>query len=266
MTQFGFGSYNLRNGGLDNGSDKRLLRQLAMLADLDADCWAFQECKGWRGEYQDYRVFHLAERVLRLRGFLVPSAHHGCDLALFVREPASLQVVRERHERGTQYWHAVARLEVEADEIPGPLYLVSAHLAPSSPVIRLAEAEAFALLAKDGPVIAGGDWNAVPAADPDPPADGADPGHARRKLDRAAARAIEEAGFTDVAAHLGNPAPTVGHTGPDKLAYRCDRIYTTLRAEAITGYQVVTEDDPASDHRPVIAAFRLTGQDSLEDS
>jgi len=72
----------------------------------------------------------------------------------------------------------------------GPLDLVSAHLAPSSPAQRLIEAEALALIAKDNQVIAGGDWNAVPAADPDPPVDGADPGHARRKLDRAAAQAI----------------------------------------------------------------------------
>ena len=265
MTQFTFGTYNLLNGGLDDGSDKRLLRQLTLLADVDADCWALQESKGWRGESADYRVFHLAERVLRMRGFLVPSAHHGCDLALFVRESAGLRVIRQRHEQGPPYWHAVARLEVEADGIPGPLYLISAHLAPSSPVIRLAEAEAFALLAKDGPVIAGGDWNAVPAADPDPPADGAGPGHVRRKLDRTAARAIEEAGFTDVAAYLGDPAPTVGHIGPDRLAYRCDRIYTTLPPATITGYQVVTEDEPASDHRPVIATFRLPGLARLEE-
>ena len=45
----------------------------------------------------------------------------------------------------------VACLIIEADGMPGPLHLVSAHLAPSSPAIRLAEAEALALLAKDGP-------------------------------------------------------------------------------------------------------------------
>ncbi len=265
MTQFTFGTYNLLNGGLDDGSDKRLLRQLTLLAGVGADCWAFQESKGWRGESADYRVLHLAERVLRMRGFLVPSAHHGCDLALFVRESPGLRVIRQRHEQGPPYWHAAARLVVEADAIPGPLNLISAHLAPSSPAIRLAEAEALALLAKDGPVIAGGDWNAVPAADPDPPADGADPGHVRRKLDRTAARAIEEAGFTDVAAYLGDPAPTVGHIGPDRLAYRCDRIYTTLPPATITGYQVVTEDEPASDHRPVIATFGLPGLARLEE-
>ena len=264
MTEFTCGSYNVLNGGLDDGSDKRLLRQLAMLADAGADCWAFQEAKGWRGEHADYRLFHLAERVLRMRGFLVRSAHHGCDLALFIRESAGIRVIRQRHEQGLPYWHGVARLEVEADGMPGPLYLVSAHLAPSSPIIRLAEAEAFALLAKDGPVIADGDWNAVPATDPDPPTAGATPGHTRRKLDRAAARAIEEAGFTDVAAHLGDLAATVGYLGPDKLAYRCDRIYTTLPAGTITGYQVITEDQPASDHRPVIATFRLPSQDLPE--
>jgi len=43
------------------------------------------------------------------------------------------------------------------------------------------------------------------------------------------------------------------------------RIYTTLPAEAITGYQVVTEDKPASDHRPVIATFRLPGRNRLEE-
>jgi endonuclease/exonuclease/phosphatase family metal-dependent hydrolase len=264
MTQFTFGTYNL-HGGLDDGSGKRLLRQLALLAEAGADCRALQECKGWRGESADYRIFHLAEQALRMRGFLVPSAHHGCDLGLFVREPPGLRVIRQRHEQGPPYWHAVARLEAEAGGIPGRLSLISAHLAPSSPAIRVAEAEAFALLAKDGPVIAGGDWNAVPAADPDPPAYGASPGQARRKLDRGAARAIGEAGFTDVAACLGNLAPTVGHAGPDTLAYRCDRVYTTLPAASITGYQVLTEDEPASGHRPVIATFRLPGQDQAEE-
>lgn len=124
-----------------------------------------------------------------------------------------------RHEQGPPYWHAVARVTVEVTGF-GPLHLVSAHLAPSSPTQRLIEAEALTLIAKDGWVIAGGDWNAVPAADPDPPLGGVDTGHARRKLDRAAAQAIEEAGFTDVAAHLGDTTPTVGHFGPDKLAQR----------------------------------------------
>lgn len=254
MTEFAYGSYNLGNGGIDDGDDTRLRRQLAMLAGTGADAWALQECKGFSAS--GFRALFLAEQVLDMRAFLVPSGHHGCDLAVLVAETASLLVTGVRHEQGPPYWHAVARVSVQVRGF-GPLHLASAHLAPSSPVQRLAEAESLALIARDSPVIAGGDWNAMPAADPDPPLDHIDPGHARRKLDRSAARAIEEAGFTDIAAHLGNQAPTAGHAGPGKLAYRCDRIYTTLPATAITGYEVVTEDRPASDHRPVLARFSL---------
>ena len=47
-----------------------------------------------------------------------------------------------------------------------------------------------------------------------------------------------------MAAHLGDLRPTVGHvSGP---RYRRDRVYTTLPAEAIASYQVVTEYEPAS--------------------
>lgn len=253
MREFTFGSYSLLNGGLDDGRDDRLRHQLTLLADLGADTWAFQDCSGWRAA--GGRALFTAEGILGMRGFLVPSSHHGCDLALFVRESSGLRVLAERHEMGNPYWHAVARLVVEAPWPGCLLHLVSAHLAPSSPVIRLAEAEALALIAKDGLVIAGGGWSAMPAVDPEPPLDGIDPGRARRTLDRSAAYAIEEAGFIDVAAHLRDLRPTVGHVSG--LRYRCDRVYTTLPAGAIVSYQVVTEYEPASDHRPIVATFDL---------
>jgi hypothetical protein len=133
---------------------------------------------------------------------------------------------------------------------------VSADLAPSSPWIRRAEAEALALIAQDGLVIAGGDWKAMPTTDPEPAVnDGIDPGRARRELDRSAAYALEEAGFIDTAAHIGDLRPTVGHVSG--LRYRRDRVYTTLPSEAIVSYQVVTEYEPASSHRPVMATFDL---------
>ncbi len=259
---FTFGSYNLLAGGFDDGRDDRLRHQLVLLADLGADAWASQECTGWRAA--GCRVLYHAEHILGLRGFLVPSSHHGCDLAMFVRKSAGLRVIAEQHELGHPYWHAIACLIVETAWPGSSLHLVSAHLAPSSPSIRLAEAEALALIAKDGPVIAGGDWNAVPATDPEPPLDGADPGQARRKLDRSAARTLEETGFIDVAAHLGDLRPTVGHASG--LSYRCDRVYTTLPAEAIVSYQVVTEYEPASDHRPVVATFNLDAVNKAPES
>jgi len=251
VRSFTFGSYNWQ-GGSGDGEDGRLTRQLALLSDVRADAWAFQGCSGWRD--CGGRTLFLAEQILGLRGFLAPSSRPGGDLAVFVREPG-LRVTAERHEHGYPFWHSVARLAV-ATPWPGTsFHLVSADLAPASPVIRLAEAEALAVIAGDGLVIAGGSWNALPADDPEPSLDGAGPGHGRRVLDRSAAGALEETGFADVAAYLGDLRPTVGHSGG--LRYRCDRIYSTFPVKSIVSYEVIEEYEPVSGHRPVVAAFNL---------
>ena len=253
MRAFTVGSYNWRGGGFDDGQDGRLTRQLVLLADVRADAWVFQGCSGW-GDCGGRALF-LAEQILGLRGFLAPSPHSGGDLAVFVREPAGLRVMAERHERGYPFWHGLARLAV-ATSWPGTTFhLVSADLAPASPVIRLAEAEALAVIAGDGLVIAGGCWNALSAGDPEPSLDGSGPGHGRRVLDRSAAWAIEESGFVDVAGYLGDLRPTVGHSGG--LRYRCDRVYSTFPVSAIVSYEVIEEYEPVSGHRPVVAAFNL---------
>ena len=48
MKQIVFGSYNFELGGLDNGNDARLRRQLAKLKKIKAGAWAFQECSNWQ--------------------------------------------------------------------------------------------------------------------------------------------------------------------------------------------------------------------------
>lgn len=247
-----FVTWNIRSGGIDDGRDERLRRQMELLAGLGPSVVALQECKNW--DLPNFRAFHLAERLLGLRGYLGRSAHHGCHLAVFIRESAGLRVTEQRHEHGDPWWHGVACVVVEAAGLPRPLQLSSCHLAPASPARRLAEAESFALIQDRGLLIAGGDWNALPAGDPEPQSPAA--GRWRRKLDRGAAEALEETGLLDVGAHAGDTTPTVGHA--DGLAYRCDRIYTTLPARAITGYQVITAAGTDSDHRPVLAGFDLT--------
>jgi endonuclease/exonuclease/phosphatase family metal-dependent hydrolase len=252
VREFTFGSYNLRAGGFDCGRDDRLRHQLAVLTEVGADAWAFQECTGWRASGS--QAIFTAERILGMRGFVAPS-HHGRDVAVFVRESAGLRIVAEQHEQGHPYWHAAAHLVIATPWPGGSVHLVSAHLAPS-PSIQLGEAEALALIANDGWVIAGGDWHAMPATDPEPPIDGIDPSEARRALNRSAAFALEEAGFIDVGAHLDDLRPTAGHVSG--LHYRRDRVYTTLPTAAFMNYQVVTEYEPASDHRPVVATFDIT--------
>lgn len=246
-----FATWNIKGGGTDAGDDARLRRQMALLAGLVPSVAAIQECKDW--DLGNFRTFHLAERLLGMRGFLAPSAHHGCHLAVFIREDAGLRVTEQRHEHGNEWWHGVACVLVEAEGFPQPLQLASCHLAPSSSARRLAEAEAFALIAERGLLIAGGDWNALPAGDPEPP--GPESGKRRRKLDRGPAEALEEIGLLDVGAHVRNTTPTVGHAS--KLAYRCDRVYTSMPAAAVAGYEVVTSADAESDHRLVVAEFDL---------
>lgn len=248
-------TWNLLEGGLDGGSDTRLRRQLRRLADGSPDVVLLQELTGF--DRDGYRLMHLAEVLLGgMRGFLALSPH-SCHLGVFIRESSGLRVIRQRHEQRMPYWHGVACVAVEADGF-GPLLLASAHLAPSSPAQRLIEAEAFKLIAETGPLIAAGDWNAIPARDPDPRASAENAEHVRRKLDRAPARALEASGLTDVAAHLGDRTPTVGHSAADRLEYRCDRYYTSIPDRAITGYRVIDDADGLSDHRPVTAAFDLT--------
>lgn len=241
------GTYNL-NGRV--GDDTRLHRQLRMLAILRLDVLGLQECKEWgQGELE------TAGRVLGMRGVLSKSNHHGCHLVTFVREPA-VQVVEEHHDQAPPWWHCLCY--VVANVHGQTMNLANVHLAPASPATRLAEAESLQLLAKkDTPTILFGDMNAAPAAGEDPPLPPeVNEEHARRKLDRGAARAIVNVGLIDVGAAAGNHAPTVGYRREDRLAYPCDRIHTNLPPETITGFEVVTYDT-ASDHRPVFATFDL---------
>lgn len=250
-----FATWNIRDAGIDKGDDTRLRRQLSVLGEVRPDVVAFQELTDDFTKDGDTLLHWAEDRLGGMRGFLARSPRN-CHLGLFVRESAGLRVIRTRHEQRDPYWHGVACVEVEAAGF-SRLLLASAHLAPSSPAKRMIEAEAFKLIAEAGALIAAGDWNAIPVSDPDPQPRGLDGEHVRRKLDRTAARALEGARLTDVGAHLGDPTPTVGHWGPDKLAYRCDRFYTNLPGEMITSHQVLTDVADCSDHLPVIAVFNL---------
>lgn len=249
------GSYNLEYGGIDNGGISRLKRQLGMLADVNADVWALQECSNWRAD--GGRIVYLAEELLGMRGFMAHSARHpGGDLGVFIRESSGIRVIETRHEEKPPYWHGVALVVTEVGGF-GPLRFASAHLAPSAPSLRAVEAEAFQLIAdKPVPLIAGGDWNAFPPDGPEPDVTGIHPGKARRKADTRAAEALAEY-MTDVGRLLGVTTATVGHRRDDLLAYQADRLYSTLPPESFTRFEVIQEDNPESDHRPVIGTFTL---------
>ncbi|WP_132158968.1 hypothetical protein [Actinomadura sp. 7K507] len=128
------------------------------------------------------------------------------------------------------------------------MHILNGHSAPSSPTTRKAEAEMITVHRRLD-VVYMADTNARAIGDT-PDTSGLDPNKVTKKLDLAPAKELAAAGFH----HIGHqdPTPTVGH-GDDKLAYRCDRIHTTLPAEWITGYGVEFGGDHLSDHRPVWA-------------
>ncbi|GAA4945815.1 endonuclease/exonuclease/phosphatase family metal-dependent hydrolase [Nonomuraea thailandensis] len=249
-TMIRVGTYNLKEGGLDDDGrdDSRLRRQVEMLAGLDLHALALQELKnfhmnGWRRLWQ-------IEQALGMRAWAVSSAHHGCHLAWLVRDP--IRVIEERHDQAGTWWHALCGLLVEVAGTEAVLGNV--HFAPSSPDERRGEAEACSLLSQRGrPTILCGDMNAFSITDTLPPSCNSQPLKVRKKLDRSPAVELEEAGLRDMGALLGDIVPTVSRP----LPYRCDRIHTNLPREALISHHVVQEDEPLSDHRPVVGEMEI---------
>lgn len=253
MTRIRVGTYNLHDGGMDDGTDARLKRQLAMLAEQRLDLLGIQEAKYWNRDHA--RLRYGPEHALGMRSVLVKSHHHGCHLVICIRPPR-LRIVEARHERGRPYWHAVAclRLRLQLDENGDECEFdfVNTHLAPSSPENRQAEAESLRLLVKgERALIAVGDFNAAALDDPALQAKTQDP-LALRKLETGPAQALADAGLTDVGRHLHDLKATVGHR--HGLAYRCDRVYTTRPSWARAHEVIVTPD---SDHALVVAVFEV---------
>jgi len=254
-----FGTYNFLNGGLDDGDDTRLIRQLRRLARHQVTAWAFQECSWWdvNGSLE------IAEELLGMRGYLARSTRSpGGNVAVFVRANDRIKVVGTRHEgmghdEKAPFWHAVAVVHVDVPGF-GPLRFGSGHLAPTSAELRAKEAEHIGHIAvrDGGPFTIGIDGNGYALNEPERDVEGMHPGKVRRKSDIKAALFLAEY-MTDTGEYLGDTTPTVGHTRNDKLAYRCDRVHTTLPATTIVSHQVITADGPDSDHVEAITTFRL---------
>lgn len=250
------GTYNLFEGGLDGDGDRaddaRLNEQICLLSKLRPDLLGLQEAT-W-GACAQTRIRHVAQTLGMSWYTVARSNFYGCDIAVLVRESDYLKVTRRHHLTGPPFTHAHVDVELYLAQWHRRVHFMVGHLSPSSPTIRRAEAELVGVY-RGLDLIYVADFNAA-ALDDHPDTTGIDPLKVARKLDTAPAEELAAAGFCDVASHLGDSTPTVGH-GDDTLAYRCDRIYTTLPRESIRGYGVVQEKRPLSDHRPVWADFVL---------
>ncbi|GAA4241925.1 hypothetical protein GCM10022254_72740 [Actinomadura meridiana] len=252
-------TYNLREGGLDgggpdrgHGADSRLRDQVALLASLDLDLIGLQEARWGQGKHE--RARQIARELGTSYHFVGRSNFYRLDLAVFVRENDDLTVERTEHLHGPPWVHGLTNTRLRVAGRPRPLHFLVGHSAPSSPATRLAEAE-MATVHRHLDAIYVADFNAVAINDA-PDTTGLDPYKVAKKLDTLPAGELAAAGFHDVGAHWGDPTPTVGH-GDHKIAYRADRIHTTVPDEWITGYGVECGADDLSDHRPAWAEFTI---------
>ncbi|RKS79702.1 hypothetical protein BZB76_1177 [Actinomadura pelletieri DSM 43383] len=254
-------TYNLFEGGLDRDpvpgrreDDSRLQEQVAVLASLDLDLIGLQEAR-W-GKDGSERARRIARRLGMSYCFVGPSNFYSLDLAVFVRESDDIAVAGTEHLLGPPWVHGLTNVTLQVGGRPEPLHFLVGHSAPSSPTTRLAEAE-MATVHRHLDAIYVADFNA--AAIGEEPGDTVALSHkAAQKFDTRPAEELVAAGFRDVGADWGDSTPTVGYTGRG-VAYRCDRIHTTLPSEGITGYGVVLEGDGLSDHRAVWAEFTVGG-------
>jgi hypothetical protein len=146
---FVFGTYNLLEGGIDNGNPTRFRRQLRRLKQHGARAWALQECSEW----DTNGCLEAAEDVLGMKGYIAKSTKNprGNVAVLVDTIDGKIKVIRTRHEslrhdEKVPYWHAVAVVYIDVMGY-GLLRLASGHLAPTSPEKRAEEAEYVGLTA-----------------------------------------------------------------------------------------------------------------------
>jgi len=260
-------SYNTLFGGFDGNDGRRFDAQLELINEVQPDILLAQELKGF-SENGMKRLFKM-EEIINMRGFIAPALHTGQNTGVFIRtgfKPISVEIDSEH------FHHAVV---IAALQIPGytnPLTVISAHLCPFGPHVRMREACYLTNHADDNAfTLVAGDFNSVSPRDPEPVGLQELPARFRARYtmpecvqaDRTVLSAFYHAGFVDIAHKFGDNMPTVPATsfiGTEFVPFRSDYILATkaLAARA-TSYSVIknTITDMASDHYPVIAEFQL---------
>lgn len=257
-------SFNLQEGGLDEGNTRRWHEQMALLYGLNAGVICLQECHGWDRDGSE--LFYRAEKILAMRGLFAAAPRVNCHLAVFF-DPGIIHPLRWDKRYTDLAWHAYAQARLSVAGLTEPLEVVSVHVSPWSPVDRLREAALIAQnIGKPTYGVAAGDFNGVPPGDSEPPWDGM-PRYKQAQAtlhgdkvvaDRAVGECLTRAGLVDVAL----AAARRRGVEPDQTGdwYRCDQVWATHRLAATTT-RVETVDTGLSDHRLIIAELELPGPD-----
>jgi len=240
---------------------------MELIDEIKPDILLIQEAKNYTANGMSL-LFKMEERI-NMRGFIGPAPHTGQNTGIFISpviKPISVEVDSEH------FHHAVVVLKINVPGFDKPVTLISAHLCPFGPNVRLREvyyltnyeaADAYTLLA--------GDFNSVSPYDPDPSGIDELPSHFRARyvspdgkdVDKRTLEILYQAGFIDIAHLLGKnfetTVPAANFTGTEFVPFRSDYILTSKALSSLaTCYQVIKNPitDFASDHYPVMAEFK----------
>lgn len=265
-------SYNLLDGGMDpDGATHRRSRQAELLAALDADLVALQECRWWHRD--GWAVLWEFANALGMQALSTPSRSGGHHLATLYRAEA-IEVTRSNSNEGRhQFHHALARARMRADGF-GEFWMLNTHLDPFNPDDRRGEVSWLAAYAgpRHGSAQQGvlaGDLNCIGAQDSEPDwrrvathlhswhRQVLPRGGCLGPADRRVTEVLQAAGWIDPPRLLGRtPARTAGHwhqTHP--TGHRSDYILITRPlADTPTAHHVIDNDTSRelSDHLPVV--------------
>lgn len=260
-------SYNTLFGGFDGSDDKRFNAQIELINGIKPDVLLVQEAKNFT--QNGMKLMYEMENQINMRGFIATASHTGQNTGVFIGpgiKPLSFEV------DSVHFHHAVAILKFDVPNLDHSVTVISAHLCPFGPHVRLREVYYLTNYAvADQYTLLAGDFNNVSPYDPDPVGLDNLPSHFRaryvksdgKKVDRRTLETLYQAGFVDIAHLLGKhgdtTVPAANFTGTEFVPFRSDYILTTKALSALAvSYEVIKNPitDFASDHYPIMAVFK----------
>lgn len=259
-------TWNILNGGGPVGSEE--LERVGQVVDtISPDVLCIQEASGFT--QNGYEALFWFEKKLGMRGF-VAQAKSGQHVCIFVPKAA---IVESAETAPGSFCHSYKKLVLRTGS-GSSLAIISAHLNPNSPELRLAEAQHIATTAaRSGEVVIAGDLNTISHRDiHDTDLSGLAPRHKARytvpdgtSFDTRVSMTFEQAGLIDISRHYEDKfsptAPTQSDVaGAEFSSMRVDYIFSSpLVAERLVDIRVLKtpEVDKSSDHYPVIAEFSI---------
>jgi len=257
-------SYNTLFAGFDGGDNRRFAAQLELITGINPDILLLQEAKNFTANGASL-LFEM-EKCIKMRGFIAPAPHTGQNTGIFIKgdiEPITAEI------DSTHFHHAIMILKVNVPGFVKHVTLISAHLCPFGPHIRLREVSYLINHAAANELtLLAGDFNSVSPYDREPQV-GELLAHFRARyvkpdgsIDNSVMAVLYQAGYVDIAHKLGKhhipTVPTASFKGAEFVPFRSDYILTTSAfSKYAKSYAVVQNDltDYASDHYPVIAEF-----------